>query len=60
MVRRYPVLNDATWEDAEDAGITALSRLITTGTDAAGILLEESSQEFQKEFKESDLIISKG
>lgn len=59
-VRGGPILNDATREDAVAAGIDGICRIIDTGDNAPGVLLERCSEEFRKEFEESDLIISKG
>lgn len=59
-VRGGPILNDATLEDAHEVGMTRLARTISTGNDFCGILLDDSSREFQDVFRRSDLIISKG
>jgi len=59
-VRGGPVLNDATIEDAHAAGIQDRCRLIDTGDNAPGILLDRCSDDFRHAFETSDLIISKG
>jgi len=59
-VRGGAVLNDATMEDAEEVKMTKIAKVITTGTDASGILLEECSDVFLKRFNDADLVISKG
>ncbi len=59
-VRGRPVLNDATMEDAEAAGLTQLVRVIDNGSDAPGTLLEDCSEEFRRLFDRADLIVSKG
>jgi uncharacterized protein with ATP-grasp and redox domains len=60
-VKGGPTLNDALMEDAEAVGMTVEANdVITTGTDAIGIRLEESSEEFIHHFKNADAIISKG
>jgi len=59
-VRGFPILNDATMEDAIDAGITKLVKVIDNGTDIPGTILPLCSQEFRDEFAKADLIISKG
>jgi len=59
-VKGGPILNDATFEDAEASGITRLARVVSTGTDCIGLLLNECSEDFLEEFKSSPLIISKG
>ncbi len=60
VVKGKPILNDATMEDAIFAGIDKVARVITTGLDVIGILLEECSEEFKEELKSSDIIIAKG
>ncbi len=59
-VRGGPVMNDATIEDAQMTGMTGIVRVITTGLDMAGAILPYCSEEFLKEYKDADLIISKG
>lgn len=59
-VRGMPVINDATLEDAETAGLTALVRVIDNGSDAPGTILDDCSEPFRREFAEADLIIAKG
>ena len=60
VVKGGPVLNDATREDAEFAGITDLVRVIDNGTDIPGTMLSACSDEFLKEFARADLVIAKG
>ncbi|MHA1712643.1 MAG: damage-control phosphatase ARMT1 family protein [Candidatus Ranarchaeia archaeon] len=60
-VKGGPILNDATIEDAEAVNLAATAdKIITTGTDAVGVILDESSPEFLEAFKEADLIFAKG
>ncbi len=59
-VRGGPVLNDATLEDAEFAGMEEVAEVISSGYDAPSTIPERSSEIFQKHFKNADLIISKG
>ena len=60
VVKGKPILNDATMEDAENLKINEVAKVITTGSDIVGIILEECSEEFLKEFEQADLIIAKG
>jgi len=60
VVKGGPIVNDATMEDAISTGVSDLVRVIDNGHCAQGTLLEACSEEFIKEFKEADLIISKG
>ncbi|MGM0366836.1 MAG: damage-control phosphatase ARMT1 family protein, partial [Actinomycetota bacterium] len=59
-VKSGPIINDATREDAEEAGINNLVKVIETGTDRSGVNFQYISEEFLKEFKKADLVISKG
>ncbi len=59
-VRGKPVINDATMEDAELAGLTEIVNVIDNGSDAPGTILEDCSQSFRDVFNKADLIIAKG
>jgi uncharacterized protein with ATP-grasp and redox domains len=59
-VKDEPILNDATFQDAEIAGITKIANVISIGTDCTGILFEECSKKFLREWKNCNLVISKG
>lgn len=59
-VRGSPVLNDATLEDAETAGLPAVAPVIANGSDAPGTMVEECSEEFRYWFRRADLIVAKG
>jgi len=60
-VKGGPCLNDALMEDAEAAGMGEVAdELITTGTDAIGVRLDESPEWFKDYFYNADLIIAKG
>ncbi len=59
-VRGDPVINDATIADAADVGIDQYAKIITTGDDAPGVILQTSSPEFKQMFYSADVIISKG
>ncbi len=59
-VRGSPVINDATLEDAEAAGIPSLAPVVSNGSDAPGTVVEECSEEFRRLFDGADLILSKG
>lgn len=60
VVREKPILNDSTIEDAIWAKIDRLAKIITTGDDAPGVLLDSVSEEFLHNYNSADLIISKG
>ena len=59
-VRSRGILNDAVREDAVMAGITDPVRLIETGTGSLGLMLDEASDEFGREFKRAGVVLSKG
>lgn len=59
-VRGAPIINDATCEDAQVAGLTELVKVISNGSDVPGTLLESCSPEFCEHFEKADLVISKG
>jgi uncharacterized protein with ATP-grasp and redox domains len=60
VVRGRPVINDATLEDADIAGLTQLVHVIGNGSDAPGTVLDDCSASFRQEFGQADLIIAKG
>jgi len=60
VVKGSPVINDATMEDAEFAGLTEMLEVIDNGSDAPGTILESCSKAFRNHFAESDLVIAKG
>ena len=60
-VKGGPSLNDALMEDAEAVGMADVADgVITTGTDAVGINLSESSDEFIAAYEGADVILAKG
>ena len=60
VVRAAPIINDATYEDAVQAGIDSVATIVSSGTDAPGAILETCSTEFNKLYLNSNFIISKG
>lgn len=59
-VRAAPIQNDATLEDAVEAGINRWASITTTGARLAGILPRVCSPEFLKLLRRCDLAILKG
>jgi damage-control phosphatase, subfamily I len=59
-VKGYPVINDATMEDAIRAGLPQIVDVIDNGSDAPGTILESCSQSFRNRFEKADMIIAKG
>ena len=60
VVREKPIINDAIYQDAVDAGIDQLAEIVTSGTDAPGTILDLCSDRFLEDYRLADLIISKG
>jgi uncharacterized protein with ATP-grasp and redox domains len=60
VVKGKPVINDATMEDADFAGLTRIVEVIDNGSDAPGTILESCSQDFRDRFENADLLIAKG
>ena len=59
-VRALPVINDATYVDALEAGIDEVATIVSSGTDAPGTVLKTCSSGFKDIFYDSTFIISKG
>jgi len=60
-VKGGPSLNAALMRDAETVGMTeAADEVITTGTDAIGVRLDESPGWFLERFYSADVIVAKG
>ncbi|MCD6310784.1 MAG: DUF89 family protein [Candidatus Eremiobacteraeota bacterium] len=59
-VKSGPIINDATMEDARAAGIFDLVKVISTGSDFVGTILETCSEDFIRRFNDADLVIAKG
>ena len=61
VVKAGPVLNDCTILDAGEAGLTGVCKVVDTGSDMVGTILEDTSRSFRERFARTDqLIISKG
>jgi uncharacterized protein with ATP-grasp and redox domains len=59
-IKEQPVVNDAIWEDAIEAGLDACSQLTSTGGGGPGTILDKCSPEFRQLFSKAPLIIAKG
>lgn len=60
VVRDKPIINDALIEDAVFCGIDKIAKVISSGSDAPGTILEYCSKDFLDIYKNSKLVISKG
>ncbi|MBM7868338.1 DUF89 family protein [Heliobacterium gestii] len=59
-VRDVPILNDVTRKEAEEVGIPAYARVISSGSRLPGVVLSQCTSEFQRLYRESDVVILKG
>lgn len=60
-VKNKPVLNDATMEDAKYVGMHNIAdKIVTTGSDSVGLILEDCSKEFLKLYNSADFVVAKG
>jgi uncharacterized protein with ATP-grasp and redox domains len=55
-----PIINDATREDADFAGISALCPVIETGSDDIGVGWPNASATFRRHVRHADIILGKG
>jgi len=60
IVRGFPVLNDATMEDAVQVGLTGMVHVIGNGSEIAGTCLDEISEEAKEFIDSADVILAKG
>ena len=61
VVKGMPILTDATLEDANETGVIGKAdRVLTTGSNAVGVNLDEAPYELVEALHSSSLIISKG
>ncbi|NQT71875.1 MAG: DUF89 family protein [Chloroflexi bacterium] len=61
VVKESPVQNDITLSDIGHFGFASeLPRVITTGTNTPGVIMEEASDEFKSDFAAADLVLAKG
>ncbi len=64
VVKQNPIINDALLYDVEYAGIDKIADVITYDNgqtiSTPGIVMNYASDEFKKEFNESDMVLSKG
>lgn len=61
VVRGAPILNDVTMKEAQELGIDKMvDRILTTGSNAIGLCLQEAPPELVEALGNASLIISKG
>ena len=60
VVKKKPIINDATLEDAEIVNLTKIVKVIDNGTDFPGTVLSACSKTFINIYEKADLVIAKG
>ena len=60
IVRGYPVVNDATMEDAQETGLDKIARVIGNGSNVGGTWLPGVSEETRTLLDQADVILAKG
>lgn len=60
VVRKSPILNDATAEDAREAGIDQFAQITDPSQDMLGVVLPVASEGLRREFRAADVVIAKG
>lgn len=60
VVKESPILNDATWEDAECVEMKDVATVMSNGSGFLGTVMKTCSEEFRTALKQADLVISKG
>ena len=60
VTRDKPVINDVTLQDAMEIEMETVAELMSSGSVYPGTILEKTSEEFRNEFRDADLVISKG
>lgn len=60
IVRGYPVVNDATMEDAEEIGLTDIAKVIGNGSNVGGTWFPGLSNEARTLLEQADVILAKG
>lgn len=60
IVKQQPVINDATMEDALEAGLDQIGRVIDTGNGEIGLPQSKWTDEIKRIFQTDPMIISKG
>jgi len=59
-VKGGPVLNDATRQDAEAAGLNQAATIVDNGASAMGTILNRCSDDFCRLYNEAEMVIAKG
>jgi len=60
VVREKPIINDVTMQDAKEINLSDVCKVISSGSDIPGTILQEATKDFRSIYDKADLIISKG
>ena len=60
VVKKKPIINDATLEDAEIVNLTKIVKVTDNGTDYPGTVLSACNKTFINIYEKADLVIAKG
>ena len=60
LVRGYPVINDATIDDARQVGMDTIASIVENGSDIPGTFYDYISQEAKELLDTADVILAKG
>ena len=60
FVRGKPIINDVTLADAKAIGLDEVCRVVDSGVDTPGFILERANDEAKEIFTNADLILAKG
>jgi len=60
VVKKKPIINDATLEDAEIVNLTKIVKVIDNGTDYPGTVLSACNKTFINIYEKANLVIAKG
>ncbi|MEA3423796.1 MAG: ARMT1-like domain-containing protein [Bacillota bacterium] len=59
-VRGKSVLNDITWEDAEEVAMKEVAKIVDNGDNSPGTVIDRTSDEFKELYYDADVVIAKG
>lgn len=60
VTRGKPIINDVTIKEAKRAKIDKICKVVSSGVDTPGLVLDRANEKFKKLFETSDMIIAKG
>ena len=60
LTRGKPIINDITFDEAKADGLERVAALVDSGVDTPGFVYNRASEEAQRLFDESDVVLTKG